>query len=67
MGMEDRFGRAAREGLADASRERLEEDAEHRHLLKETDRIHGEEAAERGAGDASARPWWRFWGRRRSG
>jgi hypothetical protein len=37
------------------------EAAQHEHLVKETEEIHREEAAEEGK-TSPKRPWWKFWG-----
>lgn len=65
MSMEDKFGRAGRDTAAGASRERVEQEAEHLRVEHETERIHAEEAAEAAErGEAThTRPWWKFWAR----
>ena len=40
--------------------EELYEEAQQEHLAHEADRIHAEEAAERGETPAK-KPWWKFW------
>lgn len=44
-----------------AQRDELDKEAQQEHLAHEADRIHAEEAAERGGAPAK-RPWWKFWG-----
>ncbi len=36
-------------------------EAQQEQLAHEADRIHAEEAAERGEAPAKKRPWWKFW------
>jgi hypothetical protein len=46
-----------------AERQEIDKQAQQEHLAHEAERIHAEEAAERGGADAttSKRPWWKFW------
>jgi hypothetical protein len=44
--------------------ERLMQEAERERMVKETEEIHEEEAAERGEAPPAAKaPWWKFWAR----
>jgi hypothetical protein len=39
----------------------IDKQAHEEHLAHEAERIHAEEAAERGDATKSKRPWWKFW------
>ena len=41
--------------------ERLMHEAERERLVKETEEIHEEEAAELGGSAPAKSPWWKFW------
>ena len=43
-----------------AHEEQLQKEAQQEQLAHEADRIHAEEAAERGEASAK-KPWWKFW------
>jgi hypothetical protein len=45
-----------------AQRDELDKEARLEQLAHEADRIHAEEAAERGEAPKPKRPWWKFWG-----
>ena len=45
-----------------AEEEQIDKAARQEHLAHEVERIHAEEAAERGEPPKPKRPWWKFWG-----
>ncbi len=44
-----------------AGKEQIDKAAQQDHLAHEAERIHAEEAAERGEAPKPKRPWWKFW------
>lgn len=44
-----------------AEEEEIDKQARQEHLVHETERIHADEAKERGEAPKSKRPWWKFW------
>jgi hypothetical protein len=44
-----------------AEEEMLDKEAREEHFVHEAERIHAEEAAERGQAPKLKRPWWKFW------
>jgi hypothetical protein len=44
-----------------AEQQEIDKQAQEEHLAHEAERIHAEEAAERGDATKSKRPWWKFW------
>ena len=45
-----------------AEEEQIDKGAAQDRLAHEAERIHAEEAAERGEAPKPKRPWWKFWG-----
>jgi hypothetical protein len=44
-----------------AEKEQIDKEVQQDRLVQEAERIHAQEAAERGKAPKPKRPWWKFW------
>ncbi len=63
MSMEEGGPERQSDALESMEGEQLRHEADHERLVKETEEIHAEEAAERGEVPPAKAPWWMFWKR----